>query len=199
MRNLEHFIFGAKWGSQQAFKGIIYAYRTLVYQLVRKYSKDEEQIAETVKLVFNVMWENIGYFEQKPRDFTGWVMDLVVNVCVFQKHFVELDEEEREEQQIDILTVPELIVKEIKKYYASPEQRKKSLLKDEDLKRVLGLDDYMLIMMKYMYIVSIEDIATEIEKRSTETERLLMGIERKIVFYYRNNRIYENFKATTVY
>ena len=193
-----NFIRLAQQGNEVAFRTIVEKYRTYVYQQVTKYTSDEEEINKSIKIIFKVMWDNIGYFKLGKENFLGWVREIITHVCVLKKYYLEDNDNEKKEDNID-LADHKAMLKEIRKFFHEPEANKNSTISKINFIDFLTMEEINLLFLKYMYQLSLDDIATSIGKNRNQLERDLISAERRLLIQYRRVRISEKRKTRKDY
>lgn len=184
------FIKLAQQGNEAAFKCLVDNYKTYVYQLIKMYTKDPEDIVNEMKLTFKVMWENIGYFNADRDKFAEWIKDLVIHICVLKKYYMEDDEEDLTDDKISPNDY-EAMLNEIRKYFEDPSRYTNHTLSKVIFTDFLSVDEIMLMLLKYMYNYPIGMISAKSGKEKKKLENQVYTIERKILLQYRRVKIHE--------
>lgn len=184
------FIKLAQQGNEAAFKCLVDNYKTYVYQLIVKYTKDPNDIVNEMKLTFKVMWENIGYFNADRDKFTEWIKDLVIHICVLKKYYMEDEEEDLTDEKISPNDY-DAMLNEIRKYFEDPARYTNHTLSKVRFTDFLAVDEIMLMLLKYMYNYQIGMISAKSGKEKKKLENQVYTIERKILLQYRRVKIHE--------
>lgn len=184
---IEKIVERAQKGDKTAFKEIISEFRTYVYQRVRKRVPEKESINKLVTEVFNMMWENIGYYDKTRGAFNSWINEIIHSVCTLKHVFLEDNEPLSYEIQ-------DIICRHIKSYYENPENRDSTMINQKDLEEVLSLEEYTLILLKYMYKVSAAELSKALGKKKRDINNAMIMSERKLIFHYKRGRVYEKIK-----
>lgn len=184
------FIKLAQQGNEAAFKCLVDNYKTYVYQLIVKYTKDPNDIVNEMKLTFKVMWENIGYFNADRDKFTEWIKDLVIHICVLKKYYMEDEEEDLTDEKISPNDY-DAMLNEIRKYFEDPSRYTNHTLSKVRFTDFLSVDEIMLMLLKYMYNYQIGMISAKSGKEKKKLENQVYTIERKILLQYRRVKIHE--------
>ena len=189
----KNFIRLAQQGNEAAFRTIVDKYRTYVYQQVAKYTSKEEEINKYIKLIFKIMWDNIGYFKIGKDNFLEWIRDIVVHVCVLKKYYLEEHDSQKKEENIN-LDDNSAILKEIRSYFAEPEKHKNSIITKINIIDYLTMEEINLLFLKYMYQLTLDEIASKTKKNRNQLERDLVFAERRLLLQYRRLRLSEKRK-----
>ena len=194
----KNFIKLAQEGNEVAFRTLVDKYKIYVYQQVSKYISDEEEINKEIKLIFKVMWDNIGYYKLEKENFLGWIKDIVSHVCVMKKYYIEENDSGKQEDNIDI-NDHKAMLKEIRKYFAAPEANKNCTISKINFIDFLTMEEINLLFLKYMYQSSLDEIATSTGKNRNQLERDLIFAERRLLLQYRRVRLSEKRKTRKDY
>ena len=88
---------------------------------------------------------------------------------------------------------------EIRKFFHEPEANKNSTISKINFIDFLTMEEINLLFLKYMYQLSLDDIATSIGKNRNQLERDLISAERRLLIQYRRVRISEKRKTRKDY
>lgn len=182
------FIRMAQAGSEIAFREIVDMYKTYVYQLVLKYSRDKKDVEKEVKLTFKVMWDSIGYIKADRDDFRAWIKDIVIHVCVLKKYHME--DYIEEEPKVSLLDERE-ILEDIKRFFQNPFNHPDHVFARVNLLSFLTLEEITLLLMKYMYGSNHTSIAIGLRRPLPLIEKEMKLLERNIILQYRRLKAHD--------